>query len=100
MELVDLPRQLSLSTFLSPVGGEPYTALVRTVWILDGKRLDSTHLILLVLNEECRGSGQGAVYHLPLRSKGHESHPCDIIYLPDEWSKKDKTSWDLVTLLG
>jgi hypothetical protein len=97
MELVDLPRQLSLSTFLSPVGGEVYLGLVRTVLTLDGKLLDSTHLILLALNEECRGLGQGAFYHLPLRSKKHESHPCDIIYLPDKWSKKDNISWDVAS---
>ena len=94
MELADLPRQLSLSTFLSPVGGEVYPGLVRTALILNGQHLHSTHLILLALNEECRGLGQGAFYHVPLRSKGHESHPCDIIYLPDKWSKKDKISWD------
>ena len=90
MELLEFPRQLSLSTYLSPAPMVSDT----TVFTIGGKSLHSIYLVLLALNEDCRETGQGAFYHLPLRGDGHEAHPCDLIYLPDYWNSHDKKSWD------
>jgi hypothetical protein len=94
MDLVDLPREMSFSTFLSPAGGDFHFDKIELVLMAGGKQLDSSHLILLALNEECRSIGRGAFYHLPVRGEEHEAHPCDLIYLPDNWSRRDTTSWD------
>lgn len=94
LELAEVPKQLSLSYFLSPSSMEANIDNMPTVLTLEGKQLDSTHLVLLALNEECRNTGRGAFYHLPLRSDGHEAHACDLIYLPDGWNDHDTHSWD------
>lgn len=94
MDLANIPRELSLSSFLSPSGLELDTGEVPTVLTLRGKSLDTTHLVLLALNEECRCTGRGAFYHLPLRTEQSEAHPCDLIYLPDGWNAYDMSSWD------
>lgn len=94
MDLVELPREMSLSTFLSPAGGDINFDKIELVLMAGVKQLDSCHLILLALNEECRSIGRGAFYHLALRGEEHGAHPCDLIYLPDNWSRRDTTSWD------
>jgi hypothetical protein len=90
MELSEFPRQLSLSTYLSPVPMVSHA----TIFIIGGKPLDSAYLVLLALNEECRETGQGAFYLVPLRGDEHEAHPCDLVYLLDDWNSHDKKSWD------
>ena len=99
IELIDLPPELSLSAFLSPADGDDNFIFDKdeTVLMASGKQLDSSRLIALALNEECGNIGRGAFYHLPLRSKGHEAHPCDLIYLPETWSTLDTALWDQST---
>jgi hypothetical protein len=92
VDLVDLPKDTSLSTFLSPAGGGTYFDEVDLTLTNNNKQLDSVHLILMALNEECYKIGRGAFYHLPLRSDEPEAHPCDVVYLPDPWSKHDTLS--------
>lgn len=93
VDLDELPNDTSLSAFLSPAGGAHFDK-ENFLLTSNSKTLDSTHLVLLALNEECRTIGRGAFYHLPLRSEEHEARPCDVIYLPDIWSTHDTSSWD------
>ena len=93
VELADFPRSHSLSTFLSPAAWMIGYASP-AVLTLGGRQLDSIHLVLLALNEECRAIKQGAFYHLPLRGEGDKGHPTDLIYLPDNWNDHDLNSWD------
>lgn len=63
-------------------------------------RLDATHLVCLALNEQCRVSERGHVYHLPLRQNKMEGHPCDAVFIDGTWSKESTAKWDRDDWLG
>jgi len=91
IELAGLGQRSSLSAILSPYKECP--PLLQQI-TYKGSPLDSVHLVLLALNEECRGLDRGCFYHLPLRKDRTVNHPCDLIFVDEAWNTKDASVWD------
>ena len=89
IELKDLPSNFSMSKLLSPAADRNQAQIVN-----DAIALDGTHLICLALNEQCRTSERGYLYHLPLRQNKLEGHPCDAVFVDGTWSSESKARWD------
>ena len=78
-----------MSKLLSPAANSNQALILN-----NATPLDATHLVCLALNEQCRVSERGHVYHLPLRQDKMEGHPCDAVFIDGTWGKESKARWD------
>lgn len=90
VHLDQLPSTFSFSAMLSPQQGQDTPFIIGD----EGKLLDSIYLITLALNEECRKLCKGCAYHMPLRQDPSRGHPCDLVFVDEEWGEKSTTTWD------
>ncbi|KIX93592.1 uncharacterized protein Z520_10770 [Fonsecaea multimorphosa CBS 102226] len=90
--LSSLPPEFSFTKYLSPnlVNDRSHPTIVT----LNEKTLDATYLVLLALNEECRGMRRGCFYYLPLRQDVTRGHPCDMVFIDEPWGEKSVKTWD------
>ena len=89
VRLDQLNSEVSFSKFLSPRGTSGSIRITN-----DGDLLDSVHLINLALNEECRRLRKGCFYHVPLRQDQTKGHPCDLVFVDEDWGPTSIRTWD------